>query len=108
MNHSNPLCSLIAAEIHQVEDEEPIIMDDEVKIVRTYRKRAKKNTKGDDMNDSNPQLSLIAEEIHQVEDEAPIILDAELKSVATYRTRAKKNTKVDAQIKQKKQKANRK
>ncbi|KAH0678491.1 hypothetical protein KY284_019576 [Solanum tuberosum] len=61
-----------------------------------------------DLNDSNPRRSLIAEEIHQVEDEAPIIVDDEVKLVRMYRKRAKKNTKGAAQIKQKKQKANRK
>ncbi|KAH0777982.1 hypothetical protein KY290_009393 [Solanum tuberosum] len=61
-----------------------------------------------DMNDPNPRRSLIAEEIHQVEDEAPPIVEDEAKSVRTYRKRAKKNTEGVAQIKQKKQKANRK
>ncbi|KAH0652402.1 hypothetical protein KY289_030080 [Solanum tuberosum] len=61
-----------------------------------------------DMNDPNPRRSLIAEEIHQVEDEAPLIVENEAKSIRTYRKRVKKNTEGAAQIKQKKQKANRK
>jgi len=46
MNDPNPRRSLIAEEIHQVEDEAPLIVEDEAKSVRTYRKRAKKNTEG--------------------------------------------------------------
>ncbi|KAG5615519.1 hypothetical protein H5410_015343 [Solanum commersonii] len=42
------------------------------------------------------------------EDEAPVIVDDEVKLVRMYRKRANKNTKGAAQIKQKKQKANRK
>ncbi|KAH0645227.1 hypothetical protein KY284_033111 [Solanum tuberosum] len=61
-----------------------------------------------DMNDPNPRRSLIAEEIHQVDDEAPPIVEDEAKLVRTYRKRAKKNTEGAAQIKQKKQKANKK
>uniref|UniRef100_M1DM02 Replication protein A1 n=1 Tax=Solanum tuberosum TaxID=4113 RepID=M1DM02_SOLTU len=41
---SKPRRSLIAEQIHQVEDEAPIIVEKEVKSVRKYRKRAKKTT----------------------------------------------------------------
>ena len=60
------------------------------------------------MNDSNPQHSLIAEEIHHVEEEAPLIVNDKAKSVKTYKKRAKKKTEGEAEIKQKKQKGNRK
>ena len=60
------------------------------------------------MNDSSPRHSLIAEEIHEVEDEAPLIVDDKAKSVRMYKKRAKKNTEGAAEIKQKKQKGNRK
>ncbi|KAG5630679.1 hypothetical protein H5410_002396 [Solanum commersonii] len=41
---ANPRKSLIAEEIHQLEDEAPIILEEEVRSVRKYRKRAKKTT----------------------------------------------------------------
>ncbi|KAG5576739.1 hypothetical protein H5410_056873 [Solanum commersonii] len=44
MTDSNHRRSLIAEEIHQLEDEAPIIVEEEVKSVRKYRKRAKKTT----------------------------------------------------------------
>ncbi|KAH0670741.1 hypothetical protein KY289_025234 [Solanum tuberosum] len=46
MNDSNPRRSIIVEEIHQAEEKAPIIMDDKVKVVRMYRKRAKKTTDG--------------------------------------------------------------
>ena len=46
MNDSSPWHSLIAEEIHEVEDEAPLIVDDKAKSVRMYKKRAKKNTEG--------------------------------------------------------------
>ncbi|KAH0644879.1 hypothetical protein KY284_032763 [Solanum tuberosum] len=46
MNDSNPRRSIIVEEIHQAGEKAPIIMDDKVKAVRMYRKRAKKTTDG--------------------------------------------------------------
>ncbi|KAH0634337.1 hypothetical protein KY285_037103 [Solanum tuberosum] len=46
MNDSNHRRSIIAEEIHQAEEQAPIIVDDEVKSVRMYKKRAKKTTEG--------------------------------------------------------------
>ncbi|KAG5581518.1 hypothetical protein H5410_052145 [Solanum commersonii] len=44
LTDSNPRRSLISEQVHQVEDEAPIIVEKEVKSVRKYRRRAKKTT----------------------------------------------------------------
>uniref|UniRef100_M1DXI7 Replication protein A1 n=1 Tax=Solanum tuberosum TaxID=4113 RepID=M1DXI7_SOLTU len=44
LTDANPRRSLIAEEIHQLKDEAPIILEEEVRSVRKYRKRAKKTT----------------------------------------------------------------
>ncbi|XP_049374032.1 replication protein A 70 kDa DNA-binding subunit B-like [Solanum verrucosum] len=44
LTDSNPRRSLISEQIHQVEDEAPIIVEKEVKSVRKYIRRAKKTT----------------------------------------------------------------
>ncbi|KAH0645225.1 hypothetical protein KY284_033109 [Solanum tuberosum] len=44
LTDANPRRSLIAEEIHQLEDEAPIILEEEVRSVRKYKKRAKKTT----------------------------------------------------------------
>ncbi|KAH0713529.1 hypothetical protein KY289_009488, partial [Solanum tuberosum] len=46
MNDSNHRRSIIAEEIHPAEEQAPIIVNDEVKSVRMYKKRAKKMTDG--------------------------------------------------------------
>ncbi|KAG5583253.1 hypothetical protein H5410_053880 [Solanum commersonii] len=44
LTYANPRRSLIAKEIHQLEDEAPIMLEEEVRSVRKYKKRAKKTT----------------------------------------------------------------
>ncbi|KAH0689240.1 hypothetical protein KY289_016598 [Solanum tuberosum] len=44
LTDANPRRSLIAEEIHQVEDKAPIILEEEVRSERKYMKRAKKTT----------------------------------------------------------------
>ncbi|KAH0698019.1 hypothetical protein KY289_015501 [Solanum tuberosum] len=44
LTDSNPHRSLIAEEIHQLEDQAPVILEEEVRSMRKYRKRAKKTT----------------------------------------------------------------
>jgi len=46
MNDLNHRHNIIAEEIHQADEQAQIIVNDEVKSVRTYRKRAKKMTDG--------------------------------------------------------------
>ncbi|XP_049354821.1 replication protein A 70 kDa DNA-binding subunit B-like [Solanum verrucosum] len=75
MNNSNPRRSLIAQEIHAIEDEAVIIMSDESKSLTPPTNRGKKST---------------ALERHVLEDKSPIIVE-EPQNVRPRRKRSKKS-----------------
>ncbi|TMW87715.1 hypothetical protein EJD97_019583 [Solanum chilense] len=102
MNDSNNRRNIINEEIHQTEEQAPIIVDDEVKSTKRYRKSAKKTTAG--VSQFN-RHNIIAKETHQAEEQAPIIADDEVKTVRTYRKRAKKTTAGASQVKPNKPKS---
>ncbi|XP_015167697.1 replication protein A 70 kDa DNA-binding subunit B-like [Solanum tuberosum] len=58
LTDANPRRSLIAEEINQLEDEAPIILEEEVRSVRKYRKRAKKTTNAEaQINQKKPKAA---------------------------------------------------